>query len=135
MNNYSCLWIRMIWIFIVCVIGMIVIFLIRDRMGKISKCACGILVIALLIFGVGSGIYSMANPRVKSIVGEYQGSVRRNGMFPFEYEYCFVEKGKKHHIEMDAFSKRRIYPDELVVGNTYTINYEEKQNIILYIGQ
>ena len=93
----------------------------------------------------GSRVQILA-PMVRGKKGEHQKifenakksgyvRVRVDGIIYDLSETIELEKQKKHYIEMDAFSKKRIYPDELVVGNTYTINYEEKQNIILYIGQ
>lgn len=62
--------------------------------------------------------------------------VRENRSNPglFCKEYCFTnENGLKPVFYLDIFSKKELYPDDLVKGTQYRIFYEEKTDIIVKI--
>ena len=133
MYNYIGLWTRLIWIFIVCFIGAIVITLMRYKLGLLEKVIAWVLIICMLIFCIINNINSITNPNVKYIEGVFEGEQRRNGLSLFEYEYCFKTENGKNYIEMDILSKKSIYPNDLVVGKTYVVYFEATQNLIVKI--
>lgn len=111
--------------------------LLKDGRFQLKKCALFLVIIAiglgLCLFHV-SRIYS---PQVSSYTGEFISSYRDSRVappLPCTYGYRFGDgKGYKKVVYLDAFSKKKIAPDEFVVGQEYTVYYDEFTRIIVMV--
>lgn len=133
MYNYIALWIRLIWPLIICLISGIVLFVARNKFNNTTKIVFSLLITGLLILNIIDAIPSIINPKIKCIVGVYNGESRITGTSPFLYEYCFENDNGKYYIDLDVFSKKSVYPKELIVGDKYQVHYETTQNLIVRI--
>lgn len=133
---YTALFIRIIYLLIIGIIGFTVLFAFRKKLKKWEKAMFSLLIVVLLLYGGTSTVYHLINPEIENIKGTFQMAVRRNGINPFEYEYCFEDNdGNKYYIDMDAISKKYIFPNELVKEKLYSVNYEANENLILSIEE
>lgn len=94
---------------------------------------------AILLFSVGYLLYyidAMSNPQIVRIEGKLVETSRNSHVappLPVTTEYVFEVDGEQYSIALylDSFSKQKIFPKELQVGNTYAVWYSEKGSIIV----
>ena len=133
MFNFSALWLRIVWIALLCILVIIFILV----LGKKFRIIYRILIITgiILIFGLcsRSTIKGLSNPQIVSFEATFEKSYRANGVNPFEFQYCFDSGDRKYFVDLDSFSKRILYNKPLLVGKTYTIYYEKQTNLIIAI--
>jgi len=112
-----------------------VVLLLFAFLKKITKMKDFIFAFIVLALGIGLGgyfFYKAANPVVVCHEGTLTRENRSKVLFTHEYAFSNVD-GVKPVLYMDAFSKRDIYPDELLVGEIYRIYYEKDTHVILKI--
>ena len=101
---------------------------------KIRKCKYGIFAISVAVcMGLvyGSRIVS---PDVGSYTGEFVESHRTSKVSPFTMQYTFWNgQGKKLGLFLDLFSKKKVFPCELICGDEYVVVYDKLTNIILKV--
>lgn len=135
MYNYSALWLRLAWLVI---LGLILIFIMLffGRNYKMwERIVAIVCAIALIILGGGSTLKATINPKVKTIVGYYESEFKQRSLSPFEMKYVFICNDEKFFLELDPFSKKKIFNQEFVKGEEYIISYEENTNLIVAISQ
>lgn len=135
MYNYSALWLRLAWLVI---IGLILIFIMLffGRNYKMwERIVAIVCAIALIILGGGSTLKATINPKVKTIVGYYESEFKQRSLSPFEMKYVFICNDEKFFLELDPFSKKKIFNQEFVKGKEYAVSYEENTNLIVAISQ
>ena len=111
------------------------VLLVFAFLGKKTKFKDYIVAFIALLLGIALGgyfFYKAANP----VVLCHEGMLtRENSSKVFlTYEYAFSNSnGLKPVLYLDTFSKKKIYPNELYVGETYRIYYEKDTRVILKI--
>ncbi len=135
MYNYSALWIRLSGLVIIGLIAVIIILLFGKSFKIWERIVVLVLAIALIILGGSSTFNAIINPKVETIVGYYESEFKQRSLSPFEMNYIFICDDEKFFLELDPFSKKKIFNQEFVKGKEYTISYEEGTNLIVAISQ
>ena len=95
----------------------------------------------ILIVGISFTLYYLIiaiNPTPVEYVGTFQYQQRNSRVAPplpvtFEYIFSDDENEYKQIFYMDAFSKEKIFSEDLEQGVTYKIYYDKRTNIIMKI--
>ncbi len=135
MYNYSALWIRLVWLVIIGLIAVIIILLFGKSFKIRERIVALVLAIALIILGGSSTFKAIINPKVETIVGYYEGESKQKSLNPFEMNYIFICDDEKFFLELDPFSKKKIFNQDFEKGKEYTVYYEENTNLIVAISQ
>ena len=98
--------------------------------------------ILMIIVALGSMLWHMCvfiSPNVETFTGEFVKSYRDSSIappLPFTYEYLFSypeNPNKKRGFYIDSFSSKKIFPEKLEVGKTYTIHYDKSTKVIVRV--
>lgn len=135
MYNYSALWIRLAWLVIIGLIAVIIILLLGKNFKIRERIVALVLAITLIILGGSSTFRAIINPKVETIVGYYEGESKQKSLSPFEMNYIFICDDEKIFLELDPFSKNKIFNQDFVKGKEYIVAYEENTNLIVAISQ
>ena len=140
MLNFSGVWYR-IWgvCGVILILGVVIILFERlwSKKGKNKDFKLGLIAIAIGI--CMSLIYAsrIVFPDVSSYTGEFIESHRNSRVappLPFTSEYVFWNgEGKKKTFYLDTFSKKEIFPHELVSDQKYKIYFDEFTNVIIKV--
>lgn len=135
MYNYSALLVRFAWLVIIGLIAVIIILLLGKKFKIWEKIVVILLAMVLIILAGGSTMKAIINPNVKTIVGNYESEFSQSSLSPFEMNYVFICDDEKFFLELDPFSKKKIFNQEFVKGEEYIISYEQNTNLIVAISQ
>ena len=133
MFDFSALWLRIVWILVLCILAAALTLLLAKKL----KWKYRLLIIAglVLLFALCSinTVKGLSDPQITSFEATFEESYRVSGINPFELQYCFADGEQKHFVDLDSLSKRKLYNEPLVVGETYTVYYEKQTNLIVAI--
>lgn len=135
MYNYSALWLRLAWLVILGLILVFIMLFFRRNYKMWERIVAIVCAIALILLGAGSTLKATINPKVETIVGYYESEFKQRSLNPFEMKYVFICDDEKFFLELDPFSKKKIFNQGFVKGKEYTISYEENTNLIVAISQ
>lgn len=134
MFDYSRLWIRLIWTFMFGAIAVLLILLFGRKLKLWERITGITLVVLFMLLAGGSTLKALINPAVETVVGRYESEQRQISFSPFELEYCFNSNNQKLYLELDPFSKAKIFNQDFTKGVEYTISYEKNSNLILAVS-
>lgn len=105
----------------------------RNRETVLAGVLCVLLAAAL---GIHYG-YCLAKPDIQSFQGTFESEYRNSRVappLPLTMEYTFRDTdGKAKVFYMDVLSKKEICSSGFEAGETYTVFYEGRTNIILKV--
>ena len=143
MYNFDGLWFRFFCvggIFIILGVIILILSLINLRRGISPKKSIITSIIAIL-FGIIYSfimIYHISQAVIVKTKGDFVESYsnyRKSFFVPANWDYVFnIDNCPKNQIyHLDTFSKRKIFNEDLQIGQTYYIYYEKNTKIIVKI--
>ena len=132
--NFIALWIRLIWLVIWCMLGIVVVFLVLKSYSKIVKGIVSSVIV--IVFGVGcfEVLKSINSPDIKNFTGTYIDEIyTMSGMGPMMSQHCFEANGEEKYVDIDVISERILSSEPLEEGAVYEIYYEASQDLIISI--
>ena len=122
-----------------CILGLLGLFLAivsirhdkKYRLASVLSLTCCVLYVAFYS-------YVLANPLVLSCEGELKETYRdsRKRVTPLTYAYVFdIGEQTNPVFYLDAFTRKKHFPEEPEVGKRYTVYYEKRTKIIVNIEQ
>ena len=104
---------------------------------RLKKCKFAL---ACIAFAICSGLFTTSriiSPDISSYTGEFVDTHRNSRVappLPVTSEYVFWNgEGKKVKYYLDVFSKKQVFPCDLVIGEEYTVYFDTETKIIVKI--
>ncbi len=133
MYNYCALWIRAIWIVIFALLCVLVILVSGKKLKQREKIILSILALCFIVLSGITTIKGLIKPEVGTIFCYYDGPHQKSSASPFGRQYCFINGREKILLDIDPFSKSKIFRQEFIKGKEYIISYEKNTNLIVAV--
>lgn len=131
------LWARIIFFIALGIIGSVVVFLTLKKSKRWVRVSVSVALVSVFLIFSGSTLYSILNPKVKTVIARFLREERSGQINAFSVDYVFEKAGEKIYIEFDVFTRKHTQniPQEIEEGKTYTVTFEERENIILKLEE
>lgn len=133
--TFAPLYVRIIYLILLGIICSVIIYILTNKENKFLKIIHPTIIIVGFAIACSIIIYHLINPQIKTITCTYQTNERSGNLNPFSSDCVFLHNGEKLYIELDALTRKMVVENnmELQEGSTYTVTYEERENLILGI--
>ncbi len=131
------LYVRAIFLITLGVIGAVVLFFILKKIKLSIRVLASVATALVFLLFSSSTLYSILNPEIKTFTGTFLKAERSAQINPFSSDYVFENAGEKFFIEFDVLTRRHTQSisQEVEKGKTYTVTFEERENIILKLEE
>ncbi|MBR6563901.1 MAG: hypothetical protein IKK71_00460 [Clostridia bacterium] len=133
--TFAPLYVRIIYLILLGIVCSVIIYILTNKENKFLKIIHPTIIIVGFAIACSIIIYHLINPQIKTITCTYQTNERSGNLNPFSSDCVFLHNGEKLYIELDALTRKMVVENnmELKEGSTYTVTYEERENLILGI--
>ena len=136
--TFAPLLVRIVFYFLLGIILAVILFLWTKKHKSSLRITALVVIASVFLVCSFSTVYSMVNPRLKTITCTYVDYYKSADQInPFSRDCEWLYEGERLWIELDTITLNAVLQEvqELEKGHTYTIVYEERENLILGVRE